>query len=143
MEEALAEPDRGAGAAEVPVSALVLSAQGEILGRGRNRPLADNDPTAHAEIIAVRRACARIGNYRLDGCILVVTLEPCLMCAGAISHARLAGVVFGAQDPKAGALVSCLDAFDLPFLNHRPWHLGRIAEDACAARLREFFAERR
>ncbi len=128
---------------EVPVGALVVSPEGRILGRGRNSPIGSCDPTAHAEITALRRAAEVLGNYRLDGCLLVVTLEPCLMCVGAIVHARIAGVVYGASDLKAGAVVSCLDGFEQPFLNHRVWHMGGICEGACADMLRGFFEERR
>lgn len=143
MAEALLEAERAREQGEVPVGALVVDAAGEIIGRGRNAPLRTNDPTAHAEISALRQAAARAGNYRLNGCCLVVTLEPCLMCAGAIVHARLEGVVYGAPDDKAGALDSRLEAFELSFQNHRPWHMGGILEKECAALLQAFFAGRR
>ncbi len=128
---------------EVPVGAVVVSAQGEIIGYGHNMPVAHNDPTSHAEIQAIRMACKTVNNYRLDNCILVVTLEPCLMCVGAIVHARIAGVVFGAEDAKAGAVTSCLDGFEQPFLNHTVWHMGRVAETLCKNVLQNFFVNRR
>lgn len=135
---------REAGAAgEVPVGAVVVDGHGRILGRGGNAVERQDDPTAHAEIVALRDAARTAGNYRLEGCTLVVTLEPCLMCAGALAHARLAGLVYGAEDPRAGAVSSCLDALDMPFLNHRVWHLGGICEQECAALLHDFFHAKR
>ncbi|MDR3074241.1 MAG: nucleoside deaminase [Deltaproteobacteria bacterium] len=139
LEEAARAEQRG----EVPVGALVVAPDGGILGRGHNAPVAENDPTAHAEIAAIRMAAARAGNYRLNGCVLVVTLEPCLMCVGAIVQARLQGVAFGAFDPKAGAASSVLDGFDLPAHNHVPWQAGGILEAECGALLRTFFSRRR
>lgn len=129
--------------AEVPVGAVLVSAQGDIIGRGHNRPVALHDPTAHAEIMALRDAGERMENYRLEDAVLVVTLEPCLMCVGALAHARVAGVVYGAADIRAGAVDSCLDGFDQPFLNHAVWHMGGICEEECAALLQDFFSERR
>ncbi len=143
MAEALAEARLAAAEGEAPVGALVVAGGGTILGRGRNAPESSLDPTAHAEIAALRAACAAARNYRLEGAVLVVTLEPCLMCAGALAHARLAGVVYGAADPRAGAVNSCLDGLDLPFLNHRVWHMGGILAGPCADLLRDFFAVRR
>lgn len=143
MREALAEAKAAAKQGEIPVGAVVVARDGAIVGRGRNAPIVSCDPTSHAEIAAIRQAAAAIGNYRLKGCLLAVTLEPCLMCAGAIVHARLEGVVFGAADPKAGAVISRLDGFDLPMNNHRPWQAGGILEETCAAMLRDFFAGRR
>ncbi len=128
---------------EVPVGAVLAHKDGRILGRGHNNMLTSHNPAGHAEINALAAAGAALGNYRLNDTVLVVTLEPCLMCAGAIAHARVGGVVFGAPDPKAGALVSCLEAFELPFLNHRPWHCGNILEEECRAQLQGFFAARR
>lgn len=124
---------------EVPVGAALLSGHGEILAVAANRAEADNDPTAHAEILALREACRKTGNYRQEGSVLAVTLEPCLMCAGALVHARLAGIVYGARDPAAGAVESCLEALDLPFLNHRVWHMGGICDTESAELLRGFF----
>lgn len=143
MDRALVLADRARLLGEVPVGALVLSPEGRIVGEGYNSPEAACDATAHAEMIAIRRACAALGNYRLGGCILVVTLEPCLMCAGAMAHARIAGVVYGAADPLAGAVTSRLEGLDAAFLNHQVWHMGRIREQDCARRLQDFFAQRR
>ena len=143
MREALCEAKQAGAAGEIPVGAVVIDAAGLVIGRGHNAPIAQNDPTAHAEIAALRRAAAHTGNYRLGGCILAVTLEPCLMCVGAIVHARLAGVVFGAFDPKAGAVSSRLDGFELSLHNHAPWQAGGILETECAAELSDFFAFRR
>ena len=143
MREALAEAETAQNLREVPVGAVLVSGHGDILGRGRNASEASHDPAAHAEILALRQAGASLGNHRLEGCVMVVTLEPCLMCLGAMVHARLAGVVYGAADPVAGAVTSQLDGPELPFLNHRIWHLGGIMEDVCAALLRDFFRERR
>lgn len=143
MRLALAEAEQAAQRGEVPVGALVVSAQGEILGCGHNEPVTGNDPTAHAEVLALRAAAAKAGNYRLGGSILVCTLEPCLMCSGALVQARVAGLVYGAKDPKAGAVDSCLEALDLPFHNHQVWRLGGILEAECQALLQTFFEQRR
>lgn len=130
-------------AGEVPVGALILGPDGTILARAANGPIAAHDPTAHAEIIALRRAAAAIRNYRLEGCTCVVTLEPCLMCVGALIHARIATVAFGAHDPKAGAVVSRLPGPQLDFINHRFAVVPGILADTCADTLRAFFAARR
>lgn len=143
MAQALAEAEYSAKAGEVPVGALVLSGHGEVLGRAGNAVERLCDPTAHAEILAIRQACAKAGNHRLEGCCLCVTLEPCCMCAGAAVHARLAGLVYGAPDPGAGAVLSQADILDSPFVNHRVWHLGGILETECAALLRWFFSAKR
>lgn len=135
--------ETAAGCAEVPVGALVVTADGEIVGEAANAPIALHDPTAHAEVLAVRAAGQRLGNYRLSGCVLVVTLEPCMMCVGAIVHARLAGLVYGAADTRAGAVSSGLHGFDLVLHGHRPWHMGGVCAQACAALLHSFFAARR
>lgn len=127
---------------EVPVGALVVS-DGEIVGRGYNRPIGGHDPTAHAEVMALRDAATRLGNYRMPGCTLYVTLEPCIMCAGAIMHARIARVVFGACDPKTGAAGSVVDLFAESRLNHHAVVTGGVLADACGALLSEFFAARR
>ncbi|MCC8194879.1 MAG: nucleoside deaminase, partial [Deltaproteobacteria bacterium] len=113
MREALNEARHAVIAGEVPVGAVVVAPSGAVIGRGHNAPIASNDPTAHAEIAAIRQAARATGNYRLTGCVLAVTLEPCLMCAGAIVQARINGVVFGASDPRAGAVSSRLDGFEL------------------------------
>jgi tRNA(Arg) A34 adenosine deaminase TadA len=142
MAEALALAEQAAARGEVPVGAIVVC-DGTIVGRGGNSPIAANDPTAHAEIAALREAAAALGNYRLPGCALYVTLEPCAMCAGAILHARLAHLVYGARDPKTGACGSVIDLFAEPRLNHHTSVEGGVASNACGALLTRFFAERR
>ena len=142
MQIALEQASRAAELGEVPVGALVIK-DGEILGQGHNRNLLDNDPTAHAEIVALRQAAARFGNHRLVGCDLVVTIEPCAMCAGAIMHARLARLIYGASDPKAGAGGSVLNVLDVPQFNHRPQVEPGLLAEECADLLRAFFAPRR
>lgn len=143
MQLALDEAARAKSQGEIPVGAVVVSKEGRLLGRGHNCSIKHSDPSAHAEIMALRSAGASLGNYRLENCVLVVTLEPCLMCTGAIVHARLGGLVYGAADDRAGAVESCLNGLDLPFLNHRVWHMGGIAADRCAELLRAFFREAR
>jgi tRNA(adenine34) deaminase len=134
---------RQAGAAgEVPVGALVVR-DGEVVGRGWNQPIGRADPTAHAEVMALRDAAERLGNYRLPGCTLYVTLEPCAMCAGAIMHARIARVVFGARDPKTGAAGSVVDLFAEGRLNHHATLVGGVLGETCGALLSSFFAARR
>ena len=143
MELALHEARNAGAAGEVPVGALVVSGNGSILARPANAVESVRDPSAHAEILAIREACRIVRNYRLEGCILLATLEPCLMCAGAIAHARLAGLVFGAEDKRAGAVVSCYEGLDQPFLNHRVWHMGGISATRSKALLHDFFEKRR
>ncbi len=143
MQRALAEADKAESLGEVPVGALVVSSKGAILGTGYNRVIAAHDPTAHAEIIALRAACQHTSNYRLEKAILVVTLEPCLMCTGAIVHARLEGVIYGAPDARAGAVDSCIDGLEQPFHNHHMWYMSGICEQECAARLHAFFQKKR
>ncbi|MBK7017211.1 MAG: tRNA adenosine(34) deaminase TadA [Sulfuritalea sp.] len=134
---------RQAGAAgEVPVGCVVVH-DGEIVGRGWNQPIGRHDPTAHAEIMALRDAADRLGNYRLPGCTLYVTLEPCAMCAGAIMHARIGRVVFGALDPKTGVAGSVIDLFAESRLNHHATVAGGVLADSCGALLSSFFAARR
>ncbi|MDR1462075.1 MAG: tRNA adenosine(34) deaminase TadA [Azoarcus sp.] len=142
MREALALAREAAEAGEVPVGAVVVRGD-EIVGRGFNQPIAARDPSAHAEIMAVRDAARNLGNYRLPGCELYVTLEPCLMCTGAIFHARIARVVFGARDPKTGAAGSVLDLYAEPRLNHHAAIVGGMLADECATLLSTFFATRR
>jgi tRNA(adenine34) deaminase len=142
MRFALEEARAAAAAGEVPVGAVVVK-DGAVIARGRNAPIARHDPTAHAEVAALRAAAGHLGNYRLDGCTLYVTLEPCAMCSGAMLHARLARVVFGAPDPKTGAAGSVLDVFAEPRLNHQTVIEGGVLADECAALLRSFFQERR
>jgi len=126
----------------VPVGALVVL-EGEVVGRGFNQPIGRHDPTAHAEIMALRDAATRLGNYRLPGCTLYVTLEPCAMCAGAIMHARIERVVFGARDPKTGAAGSVIDLFAESRLNHHTTIVGGVLGEACGSLLSGFFAARR
>jgi tRNA(adenine34) deaminase len=128
---------------EVPVGAVVLDAAGQITGRGHNRREAGTDPTAHAEIVAIRAAAAAAGDWRLAGCTLVVTLEPCTMCAGAISMARMARLVYGAPDPRAGAAGSLWDVLRDRRLDQQTEVIPGVLEDECARLLREFFAGRR
>ncbi|MES9536780.1 MULTISPECIES: tRNA adenosine(34) deaminase TadA [unclassified Actinomadura] len=128
---------------EIPVGAVVLDASGEIIGTGRNERERTADPTGHAEIVAMRRAAAALGGWRLSGCTLVVTLEPCTMCAGASVQARLDRVVYGAVDPKAGAVGSLWDVVRDRRLNHRPEVIAEVMAEECAAPLIEFFARRR
>jgi tRNA(adenine34) deaminase len=127
---------------EVPVGAIVVRA-GVIVGRGFNSPIGESDPTAHAEIAALRDAARSLGNYRLPGCELFVTLEPCAMCAGAILHARLDRVVYGARDPKTGVHGSVVDLFGVERLNHQTSVVGGVLAGECSALLSDFFAERR
>ena len=142
MRQALAEARRAGEAGEVPVGAVLVK-DGKRIATGRNAPVAQHDPSAHAEIAALRAGAAAVGNYRLDGCELFVTLEPCAMCAGAMLHARLARVVYGAPDPKTGAAGSVLDLFAQPQLNHRTRVQGGVLAEDCSAVLQDFFQRRR
>jgi tRNA(adenine34) deaminase len=128
---------------EVPVGAVVVDADGQLIGEGWNQPISTCDPTAHAEIVALRAAARHLGNYRLSGASLYVTLEPCQMCAGAMVHARIGRLVFGAHDPRRGAVESVARTLDAPELNHRVTMLGGVLEDACAQQLQAFFRLRR
>jgi tRNA(adenine34) deaminase len=142
MRHALGLAREAATRGEVPVGAVVVRGE-ERLGEGANCPITRHDPTAHAEIEALRAAAVRVGDYRLPGTTLYVTLEPCIMCAAAIVHARVARVVFGAWDAKAGGAGSIVDVFSIPQLNHRVDVFGGVLAEECAATLRGFFAERR
>lgn len=142
MQEALSLARQAGSLDEVPVGAVVVL-NGEIVGRGFNQPIRAHDPTAHAEIMALRDAAQRIGNYRLPGCALYVTLEPCAMCAGAIMHARIARVVFGARDPKTGVSGSVINLFGESRLNHHTSVEGGLLDQACGEMLSSFFAARR
>lgn len=142
MREARSLADEAAARGEVPVGAVVVSG-GAILGRGYNCPIAASDPTAHAEIRAMREAAAALGNYRLVGCTLYVTLEPCAMCAGAIMHARISRVVYGASDPKTGACGSIVDLFAERRLNHHVDVTAGVLAGECSDTLSAFFAARR
>ena len=142
MLAALEEAARAREASEVPVGAVV-AIDGEIVGRGFNQPIGSGDPTAHAEIVAIRDAARRIANYRLTAATLCVTIEPCLMCVGAMVHARIGTLVYGALEPKSGAIVSTVRGTELPGLNHRFAIVGGIRDDECGALVRAFFRERR
>lgn len=128
---------------EVPVGAVVVDPAGQVIGRGHNQPIGRHDPTAHAEIVALREAAQALGNYRLPGCTLYVTLEPCVMCVGAMLHARIARVVFGARDPKTGACGSVVDLFAESRLNHHAEVVGGVLAEECGGLLSSFFAARR
>lgn len=143
MQQALELAREAALCDEVPVGAVVVDAAGQIIGRGYNRPIMAHDPTAHAEIMAMRAAGNHLGNYRLPGCTLYVTLEPCMMCAGAMMHARLARIVYGASDPKTGVCGSVMDLFAQPRLNHHATVQGGVCAEECGRLLSSFFAARR
>lgn len=143
MQLALAEARAAEAAGEVPVGALVFSPEGEVIGRGNNQVLRTSDPTAHAEIVALRQAGLALGNYRLLGCTLVCTLEPCAMCAGAMVHARIARLIYAARDPKAGACGSVLNVPEHPALNHRVEMIEGVLAEECGAMLSDFFRRRR
>ncbi len=142
MEEALRSAHRALEAGEVPVGAVVVYG-GRVIARGWNRNLTDNDPTAHAEIVALREAGNQLGNYRLADCDLFVTIEPCAMCAGALVHARVRRLVYGADDPKAGAVHSVLEVINHPGLNHKMEIRGGVLAGKSAEILQEFFRKRR
>ncbi len=142
MRLALAEATKARDLDEVPVGSVVVC-DGRVVGAGFNQPISAVDPTAHAEVIALRAAAKVVGNYRLTGSIVYVTVEPCLMCVGAMVHARVALVVFGAPEPKAGALVSASRAHETPGLNHRLQVLGGVLEGECREVIQGFFADRR
>ena len=142
MRAALDEARKAFAAGEVPVGAVIVS-DGTVVGRGFNQPVGAVDPTAHAEIVALRDAARTLGNYRLVGATLYVTIEPCLMCVGAMVHARVGTVVFGAPEPKAGAIMSALRAHELPSLNHHIEVVGGVLEEECRAVIQEFFKSRR
>lgn len=142
MQLALAQAQHAWEHGEVPVGAVVVC-DGEVIATGFNQPIGQHDPTAHAEIVALRAAAARVGNYRLPGCTLYVTLEPCVMCSGAMMHARLARIVYAATDPKTGACGSVLDLFAQEQLNHHASVEGGVLANEASAMLRAFFAERR
>src|SRR5579872_387447 len=142
MEEALRAAQRALEAGEIPVGAVVVC-RGEIVGRGWNRNIIDSDPTAHAEIVALRQAGANLGNHRLGDCELFVTIEPCPMCAGALVHSRVKRVVYGADDPKAGAIRSVMEVLNHPKLNHRTEVRGGVLAGRSAELLQSFFRSRR
>jgi tRNA(adenine34) deaminase len=142
MTAALAEARRARDAGEVPIGAVV-AIDGEIVGRGYNQPISSGDPTAHAEIVAIRAAARHTGNYRLTGATLCATIEPCLMCVGALVHARIGTLVFGAPEPRSGAVVSTVRGGDLPGHNHRFDVVSGVREDDCREMMQEFFKGRR
>ena len=143
MRQAIAEAQRSRGSSDVPVGAVVLGPDGRVLARGGNEREATADPTAHAEVVALRAASSALGTWRLSGCTLVVTLEPCAMCAGALVLARVDRLVYGAADPKAGAVGSLWDLVRDRRLNHRPEVVAGVLADECGALLRDFFAAQR
>lgn len=143
MHRALDQAREGLAAGEVPVGAVVVDGRGEIVGAGYNAPVAGHDPSAHAEIRALRAAGRHLGNYRLDGCTLYVTLEPCLMCTGAIIHARLARLVYGAAEPRTGMVESKANLFAQPWYNHRVVAEGGVLATRSSQLLKAFFAARR
>ncbi len=142
MREALLEAAKAAEEGEVPVGALVLL-NGKVIGRGHNSPIQLHDPTAHAEIVALRQAARNVTNYRLPGSTLIVTIEPCAMCVGAMIQARVEALIFGAADPKAGAVVSCFQLAENSRLNHQIQVTSGILEEECGAIIKSFFASRR
>ena len=142
MAVAIEEALRAREAGEVPIGALV-ALDGAIVGRGFNQPISSGDPTAHAEIVAIRAAATRVGNYRLTGATLCVTIEPCLMCVGALIHARIGRLVYGAPEPRSGAVVSTVRGGELPGHNHRFEVVGGVREEECRALMQAFFRDRR
>ena len=142
MQQALMLAEKAAAAGEVPVGAVLVDGE-DCIAEGWNQPIGRHDPTAHAEVVALRAAGVSQANYRLTGTTLYVTLEPCLMCVGAIVHARVQRLVFGACDPKSGAVTTCVHGFDLPGLNHRVESTGGVMADACGDILKQFFLRRR
>ncbi len=142
MQLALAQARLASDAGEVPVGAVIVK-DAAVIGEGWNQPLSSSDPTAHAEVVALRNAASRLGNYRLPGATLFVTIEPCTMCVGALLHARIERVVFGALEPKAGAVQSHLCLLDQPHFNHRIDYEGGVLAEECAAVMRAFFRARR
>ncbi|WP_320170120.1 nucleoside deaminase [Maridesulfovibrio sp.] len=144
MDVAIREAFKARRDDEVPIGAALFDADGNLLACGSNNPLTTNDPSGHAEMNCIRAACRKTGNYRLPpDTILAVTLEPCIMCLGAIIHARVGGVIFGAPDPKAGAVVSNMDGTELPFANHRFWAIGGVSGQECKEILQSFFLQKR
>jgi tRNA(adenine34) deaminase len=142
MAAALEEARRARESGEVPIGAVVVM-DGQIVGRGFNQPISSGDPTAHAEIVAIRDAARRVDNYRLTGATLCVTVEPCLMCVGALVHARIATLVYGAAEPRTGAVSSTVRGAELPGHNHRVEVIQRVREDECRELMQAFFKERR
>ena len=142
MGAALEQARLARDAGEVPIGA-VITIDGDIVGRGFNQPISSGDPTAHAEIVAIRQAAREIGNYRLTGATLAVTIEPCLMCVGALVHARIGSLVYGAAEPRTGALISTMKGGELPGHNHRFEVVGGVREEECRALVQSFFQDKR
>lgn len=142
MRLALAEAEQGALLGEVPVGA-VLVVDGAVIGKGFNQPISSHDPSAHAEMVAIRQAAEALGNYRLPGATLYVTLEPCTMCAGLLVHSRIARLVYGASEPRAGAIISRSQTLDQPWYNHRIQVEGGVLAEECGTVLKDFFRQRR
>ena len=143
MREALTEGNNALLAGEVPIGSVVVSADGQIVGRGFNQPIGANDPSAHAEILALRDAARFVGNYRLNGTTLYVPVGPCAMCAGALIHARVDRLVYGAPEPKSGAVCSAMQMLDHPALNHRIEIISGVLENQCREMIQGFFGEKR
>jgi len=143
MDVAFEEACKAAKKGEAPIGAALFTSRGELIASAHNQPIGLNDPTGHAEILCLRKAANELGNYRLLDTIMAVTLEPCLMCTGALIHARVAGVVYAAPDKRAGALTSNLDGTALPFTNHKMWTIEGVMSDECSTLLKRFFLERR
>jgi len=143
MREAMDEAAKAEALGEVPVGAVLVAPDGSIVARAHNRAIIDNDATAHAEILALRKAGESLNNYRVEDMVLVVTLEPCLMCLGAMVHARIRGIVFGTTDPKTGCIVSQMEGTELSFHNHAIWHMAGVLKEDCARQLSTFFKKRR
>ena len=143
MDIAFGEACRAQDKGEAPIGAALFSSTGELIAKAHNQPISLNDPTGHAEVLCLRKAALAMDNYRLTDTIMAVTLEPCLMCTGALIHARVSGIVFAARDERAGALVSNLDGAALPFANHRMWTVEGVMFEECSALLKRFFLMRR
>lgn len=143
MDQALIQARQAGREEEIPVGAVLMDSDGTIIGQGYNQSITRHDPTAHAEILAIRRGCHNTSNYRIPGSTLIVTLEPCIMCLGAIMHARVATVVYGASDPKTGAIESRMQGADLPWSNHRFQVISGIRATTCSTLLSDFFKKRR
>ncbi|SOB57205.1 tRNA-specific adenosine deaminase [Pseudodesulfovibrio profundus] len=143
MDVAFSEACKAAKTGETPVGAALFTRTGTLIAKAHNRPIGLNDPTAHAEILCLRQASEVMGNYRLNDTIMAVTLEPCLMCTGALIHARVGGIVMGALDSRAGAIISNLNGHDLSFTNHRMWYIEGVMEEECSSLLKRFFLEKR
>lgn len=143
MDVAFQEACKAAKDGESPIGAALFDLGGQLIASAHNQPISHSDPTAHAEIVCLRKAAKKVGNYRLNDAILAVTLEPCLMCVGALIHARVSGVVIGALDPRAGAVVSNLNGHSLSFTNHTMWVVNGVMKEECGGLLKRFFLEKR